>query len=62
MATSLLPAFARADPSPTVVRIGALVPPVLISPEEGMRQGLRELGYIEGRKHDLQVLRIRRLT
>jgi putative ABC transport system substrate-binding protein len=31
------------------VRIGALVPPVLISPEEGLRQGLRELGYIEGR-------------
>ena len=25
------------------------MPPVLISPEEGMRQGLRELGYIDGK-------------
>ncbi len=49
IAVSLLPALAQADPSPTIVRIGALVPLVLISPEEGMRQGLRELGYIEGR-------------
>ena len=32
-----------------MVRIGALVPPVLLSPEEGLRQGLRELGYVEGR-------------
>jgi len=45
---SLLPLLARAD-SPTIVRIGALVPPVLISPEEGMRQGLTELGYREGK-------------
>lgn len=49
IAVSLLPVLAQADPSPTIVRIGALVPLVLISPEEGMRQGLRELGYIEGR-------------
>ena len=48
-AISLLPVPGRADPTPSIVRIGALVPPVLISPEEGMRQGLKELGYIEGR-------------
>ena len=48
-AISLLPTLAEADPSPTMVRIGALVPPVLISPEEGMRQGLNELGYIKGK-------------
>jgi ABC-type uncharacterized transport system substrate-binding protein len=47
-AISLLPVLAKGDPSPTIVRIGALVPPVLLSPEEGMRQGLKELGYIEG--------------
>ncbi len=45
---SLLPAVAQGDRSPTVVRVGALVPPVLTSPEEGLRQGLKELGYIEG--------------
>ena len=49
MAMSLLSAAAQADPSSKMVRIGALVPPVLLSPEEGMRQGLKELGYIEGR-------------
>ena len=48
-AISLMPLLANADPAPTMVRIGALVPPVLISPEEGMRQGLKELGYIEGK-------------
>jgi len=48
-ALTLLPVLAHADPPPTMVRIGALVPPVLTSPEEGMRQGLKELGYIEGR-------------
>ena len=35
-AISLLPVLAKGDSSPTIVRIGALVPPVLISPEEGM--------------------------
>jgi putative ABC transport system substrate-binding protein len=45
----LLPALAHADPSAAIVRIGELVPPVLISPEDGMRQGLRELGYVEGK-------------
>jgi putative ABC transport system substrate-binding protein len=49
MAMNLLSAPTQADPAPTIVRIGALVPPLLISPEEGMREGLRELGYIEGR-------------
>jgi putative tryptophan/tyrosine transport system substrate-binding protein len=48
-AMSLLLGPALADPSPTMVRIGALDPPVLIPPEEGMRQGLKELGYLEGR-------------
>ena len=48
-AISLMPLLANADPAPTMVRIGALVPPVLISPEEGMRQALKELGYMEGR-------------
>lgn len=48
-AMNLLPGFAQADPSPTMVRVGTLGPPVLISPEEALRQGLRELGYIEGR-------------
>ena len=45
-AASLVSPSTKADPSPTMVRIGALVPPVLLSPEEGLRQGLRELGYV----------------
>ena len=48
LAMSLLP-VAHADPDPTGVRIGALTPLVTTSPEEGLRQGLAELGYIEGR-------------
>ena len=40
---------AHADPVPGVVRIGALTPLVMTSPEEGLRQGLAELGYVEGR-------------
>ena len=48
LAMSLLPA-AHADPAPSVVRIGLLTPLVTISPEEGLRQGLAELGYVEGR-------------
>jgi putative ABC transport system substrate-binding protein len=45
----ILPPVAHADPVPTEVRIGALTPLVMTSPEEGLRQGLAELGYVEGR-------------
>lgn len=48
LAMSLLP-VAHADPAPAVVRIGALTPLVTTSLEEGLWQGLAELGYIEGR-------------
>jgi hypothetical protein len=48
LALSLLP-VAHADPAPAVVRIGALAPLVTTSPEEALRQGLAELGYVEGR-------------
>ena len=40
---------AKADPAPSMVRLGLLTPLITISPEEGLRQGLAELGYIEGR-------------
>jgi hypothetical protein len=49
IAVSLLSPVSRADLAPNVVRVGALVPPVLISPEEGLLEGLKELGYIEGK-------------
>jgi len=39
---------AHADPVPGVVRIGALMPLEMTSLEEGLRQGLAELGYVEG--------------
>ena len=48
LAMSLL-TIARADPVPGVVRIGALTPMVMTSPEEGLRQGLAEFGYVEGK-------------
>ncbi len=48
LAMSLRP-VAYADPVPTEVRIGALAPLVMTSPEEGFRLGLAELGYVEGR-------------
>ena len=48
LAMNLLP-VAHADPAPAVVRIGLMIPLVAISPEEGLRQGLAELGYVEGR-------------
>ena len=48
LAMSLLPG-AHADPVPSVVRIGTLTPLVTTSPEEGLREGLAELGYVEGR-------------
>lgn len=48
LATSLL-SFAHADPAPTEVRIGALMPLAMTSHEEGLREGLAEFGYIEGK-------------
>ena len=48
LAMSLLLA-AHADPAPSEVRIGLLTPLIRTSAEEGFRQGLAELGYIEGR-------------
>ena len=48
LAISLLP-IAHADPVPLQVRIGVLTSLVTISPEEGLRQGLAEFGYVEGR-------------
>ncbi|MGH9578815.1 MAG: ABC transporter substrate-binding protein, partial [Terriglobales bacterium] len=48
LAMSVLP-VAYADPATAQVRIGALTPLVTTSPEEGLRQGLAELGYVEGR-------------
>ena len=48
-AMSLLPISAQSDPAARLVRIGALAPPVFISPEQGLREGLNELGYIEGK-------------
>ena len=48
LAMNLLP-VAHADPALGVVRIGALLPLVKMSPEEGLRQGLADLGYVEGR-------------
>ena len=49
MGTALLWATAHADQPPTIARIGALVPLGDTHAEEGLRQGLSELGYIEGR-------------
>lgn len=43
----LWPAVEAAEPT-TIHRIGVLMPPVP-SQEEGLRQGLRDLGYIEGK-------------
>jgi putative ABC transport system substrate-binding protein len=48
LAMSLL-TIARADPVPGVVRIGALTPLAMTSFEEGLRQGLAEFGYVEGK-------------
>ena len=41
--------MAYADPTPSEVRIGALTTLVMTLPEEGLRQRLAELGYVEGR-------------
>ena len=40
---------AAADLEPTFVRIGALTPAAGVSPEEGLREGLRTLHYIDGK-------------
>ncbi len=48
LAMSLL-TIAHADPAPGVVRIGALTPLAMTSFEEGLRQGLAEFDYIEGK-------------
>src|SRR4029077_15082419 len=45
-----LPVLAHADQPPKIARIGALLPPPANSPVVvGLRDGLRELGYIEGK-------------
>jgi putative ABC transport system substrate-binding protein len=48
VSTACLSVPAGADPPPTIPRIGVLMPPVTAM-EEGLRQGLSELGYIEGK-------------
>jgi len=46
----LLAAVATANEVSTVPRIGVLVPVIANSPfEEGLREGLRDLGYIESK-------------
>jgi len=40
--------FTRADPAPTALRIGTLTPPAFISAEQGLQEGLSDLGYKEG--------------
>jgi len=49
LATSILSMFAHADPAPAVLRIGALSPSMFIPPVQGLREGLSELGYVEGK-------------
>jgi putative tryptophan/tyrosine transport system substrate-binding protein len=46
---ALLGQQARADSPPAIARIGVLMPPLATAPEEGKRQGLRELGYVEAK-------------
>ena len=48
-AMAVLCSTARADQPPTVARIGVLTPSGEPSAEAGLREGLSELGYIEGR-------------
>ncbi len=48
-AVTLLGGAAYADQPLRNPRIGVLMPPLASSPEEGLRQGLRELGYVEGK-------------
>ena len=47
-AVAFLAGAAYADQPPGIPRIGVLMPPVTPM-EEGLREGLRELGYIEGK-------------
>jgi ABC-type uncharacterized transport system substrate-binding protein len=49
MGVGLLVPLARVEQPPIVTRIGVLTPLGDISAEEGLREGLSELGYIEGR-------------
>src|SRR5512145_2735611 len=45
---ALFSTLLNADPPP--YRIGVLIPPLATSPlEQGLREGLRELGYAEGK-------------
>ena len=48
LTTACLPIPSGADQPPAVPRIGVLMPPVTAM-KEGLRQGLIELGYIEGK-------------
>lgn len=57
-AITLLSDLAAAD-SPTMPRIGVLLPQILASPAEaGVREGLREQGYVEGRNIIIEWRRI----
>ena len=47
--TSLLSMSALADPAPNIARIGWLSPSMFISPAQGLREGLSDLGYVEGK-------------
>ena len=47
-AVAFLAGTTYADQPPGIPRIGVLMPPVT-SMEEGLREGLRELGYVEGK-------------
>ena len=49
LVTSLVSMPAQADQASSRARIGILAPPAFTSPEEGLRQGLGELGYAEGK-------------
>jgi putative ABC transport system substrate-binding protein len=48
MGTALVCVPAWAD-QPSIPRVGVLIPPANAPLEEGLREGLRDLGYIEGR-------------
>ena len=47
--TALACSTALADQTPTIARIGVLTPVGRVSAEANLRQGLSELGYVEGR-------------
>jgi len=54
LATSILSVLAHAEPAPTMVRIGWLSPSMFISPAQGLREGLHDLGYVEGKNLQLE--------